>query len=873
MAFLSQKRILPILTLTAVATCSAVIFQNCSQVAFTPSVDGALEAASTKSPQYADGKMGETTNLPDLKLFFIIDNSHTMSSSNIKLGEAFSDLFAGSNSNNLALFNTEVSVISTAQNLNRDASKLNRSLPLVNALLSSNFDAIRTLPKLQLNQSDRAAMVSGRIPGDLIGVELTKKTNGFGTEDIFIKPAMVAGLGDGPNGTALFQSTIKKPVSGSVAALNAEFKARLDLLNPNRNEITDADLLGEPMSQESGLCALARILKNSDTLMKPSDIVSFVVVSDEDDAFSAGAHCLEAFKKALDPKEYVSGTCNYQETKLSYKIKNTKIDYTYTIDAVAAKPRVPAQCTVTNGNQFNVSYNIKKSVSTTTTPYSTAVTYYLAVNYTQDNIVKVKYVLQPVKSIALNLDGKCDAANLKSQLPANTEFAIANYKPVCAAAVAGTPVTSSSLVTQASNQSTDTLYGGKISLSDASLASVGLTALELTTQCGSGSACLQTKLPALLKAKDSRFSDSTLVATDLAVKFYAAGSATLATYKDVNKLDLSSTDCDAKLTLCRNEGLQCAKTYVAAVAEVPAVAAQTKSTSKTVDEVVTSCDSLCSGTSFCASTPTKTIREYVQSADNKANVTCTTLSSVSSSVLNVNSGNAFNGGFSCLSQCKDTTYCPSEGTKLVKDYLQGQLALSKKVMESCAEVVDNKSVAFTDQPGTYQCAKGTMLVTGKDNSKLLDRTEYVSGTKPEGGVAKDLVSFVADKSKDYFAQNKPFFNFFVMQPEDAAAGRLANQQTVGTNYNKLSTVVGGRSSSILQPSYSNSLKDLSEVIKSRVGKSIYFPQVENWNTIKNVWVNGVLATEGRDWNASGSMVTFTDNFKIERLDQVRIEFY
>jgi hypothetical protein len=111
-----------------------------------------------------------------------------------------------------------------------------------------------------------------------------------------------------------------------------------------------------------------------------------------------------------------------------------------------------------------------------------------------------------------------------------------------------------------------------------------------------------------------------------------------------------------------------------------------------------------------------------------------------------------------------------------------------------------------------------------------------------------------------------------MQPADQAAGRLADQQSVGVSYNKLSAVVGGRSNSILLPSYSSALKDLSEVIKTRVGKSIYFPQVGSWQTIHSVWVNGVEAKQGQDWNASGSMVTFTDSFNIQRLDHVKIEY-
>lgn len=865
MALRFTKRFLPYSALAAVAVSSAVIFQNCSQVAFSPAVDGVLDVASA-NPNYADGTMGETTNLPDLKLFFVIDNSHTMSSSNIKLSDSFADLFSGSNSNSLALFNTEVSIISTAQNLNRDAAKLNRNMPLVSWLLSNNLDAIYTVPKYQLSQNDRSSILTGRIPGDLIGIQATKKINGLGGDDILIQPAPVVGLSDGPNGTTLFASSIKKPVSGSVDALNAEFKARLDLLNPSRNNVIDSDLLGEPMSQESGLCALARILKNSDTFMKPSDIVSFVVVSDEDDAFSSGAQCVEAFRKALDPNTYISGTCEYQETKLSYKTKTTTLNYTYTTAGTTATARIPAQCTVTDGNQVQFVYNIKKYVTTTTPQYSTVVNYYLATSYTQDNIVKWNYTKQAPKTIAANLDGKCDATNLKAYLPSNTEYTIAEYKPVCDAAVRGADLVVTNLTTVYAGQSTPIM-----GLNDAALTTAGLTPSELISACGSATACFTTKIPSVIRAKDSRLSDTSLLITDIGVRYYSAGSTTLAIFGDYNKKDISSADCDAALTSCSSQGLKCVKSYVAEVPAKTATSGQTLTASKTLDGTITSCDSSCAGTSFCGNTPTKTIKDYIQTADNRLSVvSCSNFISGVSNAVAVNNGNPFLGGFSCLSQCKDTTICPGEGTKLVKDYLQTLAGL--KIIDSCSESVQNQSVPFTNQPGSYTCAKGSISVTGLNSSQLMDRTEYVSGTKPAGGVDKDLISFVSGKSNDFFAQNKPFFNFFVMQPADQAAGRLADQQSVGVSYNKLSAVVGGRSNSILLPSYSSALKDLSEVIKTRVGKSIYFPQVGSWQTIHSVWVNGVEAKQGQDWNASGSMVTFTDSFNIQRLDHVKIEY-
>ena len=1237
-----KNKYLPYSIITVVAILIVAVFQNCSKVQFDP-VDPKLFESSSTNPSYADGKMGESVNLPDLNLMFVLDNSATMKESNIQLSESFKDLFAGTNATNLALFNTKVSVINTAQNIHSDKTKINYSNPTIPDLLAANFSNYGSVSKSALESSDRGELISGQIPGDAIGFEVTKKLNTFGVDDYYFNPARVVGLRANADGTVAFVPDIRKAVGASVADLNADFKYRLDLLNPDRNAFTDEDKVGPIMSDESGLCALARILKNSDTMMKPSDIASFIFVGDEDDVHNAGLHCVDSIKKVAEATSYMAGTCDYTETKLGYKIKKTKIEFDYMTKFVSGSSRIAAKCSITDFNKFAVAYNIKKPVVTipyTTkvyyylkqkyymlipyetsitswnkkqtsyhvipystnvktynkvqnfftitpystdvtynkvrkyyevTPYSTNVTYYKHENYTQDNIPKVRYVLQQIKNIALNLDGKCDKSNLESllgddveyteaskkpvcglavagemfesptahaiypsaykvvytlqdvkkialnlngkcdktnleaylgtdveymvadkkpdcanaiagasyesstsvagatstpgvrytsmkdkkinlnldgkcdkanleaSLGSDVEYLLADKKPVCDAAIAGTQYDSDSQVTGATNTpytkyitqtaknlngnydnkcdetnlksalgsdveytvadkkpvcapavaqtavrkdlaDTDTvpagytaLYDysvkkdktpdgnfdgkcdktnlgtilpsntewtaadkiptcdaaqagssvttystvlarqstGDISLSDSTLAAESLTGDEIGNSCDSSTACFKTKLPAWLKTKNAKFNeDSNYFATDLVLSYKNGTSYTAAPYltsingalTNVTNLDLTKSVCDSHLAKCKStDNLKCSQSYAAEVpasGDTPSV--KKAGTPKEVDEVIADCNSLCSTTNFCKDNPEKTIKQYLETgiADITAgSVTCINLTaSVKEQVHFVsapatNPENVFYGNFSCESECKDSTLCPAEGSKKVKDYITEKLLLTNMTLASCVpQAPVLKSYPFDHELGTYKCdesKKAIMNVTNASQIKLMERKEYVSGTKADGSIDKDLITYITDRTEQVFGDNKPFFNFFIVSKEDKTAldaGALArgepanSQQTEGVNYVNLANKLKAKGininvASIRSSNYSDVLKELSEIIRIKVGHSIYFPQVESWQLVRKVWVNNYQLEQGKDWVSSGGTITFKDQVKINRLDKVSIQFY
>ena len=876
-----KSKLVPYSIVAFVVLTTLSVFQNCSKVSFDP-VDPKLFEASSSNPLYADGKMGESINLPELKLFFVIDNSFTMSTSNIKLSDAFNNLFNGSNASNLALFNTEITLISTAQNLSGSPSADRRN-PLVAELLTHNYAGLQMRTPNDLNQQERQNSVTGVIPGDLVGYELNQQANAFSGKDILFSPASVVGLKANVDGTVLFETSIKKPQNASIDTLINEFRARMDLLNPNRNHITDGDVYGPAMSNESGLCAMARLMKDNSKFMKSSDIVSFILVSDEDDVYNAGENCLDSFKQVPKSGTFVSGTCNYTDTTINFKYNKTKVKYSYTIPATTGTLATQAKCTITKENGFEISYNIawQDTVTTTSYTYSTPLSYYLEVHYTQDNIPKVRYDGPTSTTVAVDLTGKCNQSNISqiSGLPSNIAYD-ATHKPVCGTTTT-TPHTDTSHPERAvaNGLSSKALFNNKATLlTDSALVANGLTADTVAYSCND--ACL-TKLKTMIRAKDSRFSGHP--------EYYFSGEFKISKYyfddgaaaKIQDNITVSSqAACDSYKSNATASGLKINEDFTAGSAGTSGTGASTGNSDYTVDEPITSCSTLCSNTYFCKDKPAgTTVSQALASATGQPGFACTGFETVDSGFVNFKSGGGgFDGAYTCDTQCKDTNICPTSGTMTVKDYVTQQKALEKKVVTGCEAPKTPGSTSFASEPSTYKCPRGTISYTNQNQILPQEAKSFVSGTKDNGAVDKDLISFISGKTEEVFGDNKPFFNFFVMTHEDATNGLLREQQTEGANYVKLSDLMrtnGAKSgvTSILSTNYGDSLKDLSEIIRIKVGRSIFFPQVESWHMIRKVWVNNYQMQQGKDWTASGGTVNFKDGVKVERLDKVTIQFY
>lgn len=341
------------LGLLAAVVVIVVSYQNCSnQMSFDSSEDVYSLAGLT---QYAEATAGDEDSFPPLKLVFVVDNSGTMGVNQINLATAFDRMFSGTNANNLSLFKTSAYIVSTSQYVPETTSTAYPRIPTADA------ESFAALNPTQL-AVHRGALLSGRIPGDLVGfwgdhqIEPSREVTSF-------RPAPVALFKDLPSGERVVSYSSDKPRNVSVETFSDDFKQRLALLNPDLSEIdpnTRRGVLDDVIDQESGLCAMARVLKHSDGMLAPGDLTSFVFVSDENDSDSAGRACVDSLIQGQSNVQYVDGVCEAARTTLRYRAELANPSY--------------AKCRVDHSTGF--SYRFDYRFPTTNVSYYTKATLY-----------------------------------------------------------------------------------------------------------------------------------------------------------------------------------------------------------------------------------------------------------------------------------------------------------------------------------------------------------------------------------------------------------------------------------------------------------------------------------------------------------------
>jgi hypothetical protein len=332
------KLLAPLIALTILAG----VYQNCSgDVAFNSIVDLNSITGTTEEPQYAQLKVGDSTNFPPLKLFFIVDNSGTMQANQINLSTAFSQMFNSQNADNLAPFESTAYVFNTAQvSIQKNSTSFSK-------LPKNDLSYFEQFSVNQLNASIRSNILDGQVPGDLVGYRAVE-SNTNGLYALEFKPAPVANFAPNAN-RSIASAGIFKSRQGSVTALASEFSQRIGILDPARSAIDPVSrtgVLDSVIDKESGLCAVARILRNKNDFIKPGDMAAFVIVSDEEDTDSKGVSCIQSYKEYQSNDEFFDGSCTTPRTTLTYRDinpspsdANCKVDYntgfryTYTYSA------------------------------------------------------------------------------------------------------------------------------------------------------------------------------------------------------------------------------------------------------------------------------------------------------------------------------------------------------------------------------------------------------------------------------------------------------------------------------------------------------------------------------------------------------------
>ncbi len=329
---------------------------------------------SDKTSKFYEVEMGNRTNFPDLKMFFIVDNSYTMKQAHENLAASFEKMYLGNSSQNLTPFNTSIYLFSTAQyNSNSISASLKAKLPSKNASAINN-----SRDNNFINLSiDRDLNLSGNLAGDIIGYSTHNKLNsdlrevGF-SKFIEYQPAPVMSFDIEPNtGRNIASNEIKKEKNEQAQDVVAAFKDKLSVLSPTRSlgknfKITSSTInnvviktiegeFNEVLDHESGLCAISRVLRNNTDYLKAGDLASFILVTDEDDYDPYGQNCIQLEStQELSPSEsgwyqkakcvstnnYYQGNLRYQVTQTPSCIINYKTGYTASITGREAKTKV-----------------------------------------------------------------------------------------------------------------------------------------------------------------------------------------------------------------------------------------------------------------------------------------------------------------------------------------------------------------------------------------------------------------------------------------------------------------------------------------------------------------------------------------------------
>lgn len=428
-------------------------FQNCSQMKFMD-----MEAASRalEAERLALGVAEEVVTVglnpvPDLKLFFVVDNSGTMKQNQLNLSASFGSMF-DSSSVSLSKFDSTTYLLNTAQTVPSFTTE-KTVLDKISTQQGSYSPSV-LIPEATFNASVRSAMLNfGYFPGDNIGYQIKKIANPLSYQ---ITPAPVLGVKN-TAGQISVSGAIRKTASVDVADTEQEFKDRLAIMSADRIPMVLEGAVYKPenstvVDNESGLCAVARILKSPDQYFKAGDLLSFTIVSDENDNNASGTKCIQSITQFNGTEDLVDGDCKYRESQVYYKMQSTtqkpedcKIaanagyNYKFTYDTVTISTDVTYKHIKTAAVYKAYYYNLQyTSVVNAYSYYNTDITYFVQVCndvYTDGIKTGVKCVVDPVSKKGAKNGDYVDATkcyDLAKSLNANAINDV-GYKPVCTA--------------------------------------------------------------------------------------------------------------------------------------------------------------------------------------------------------------------------------------------------------------------------------------------------------------------------------------------------------------------------------------------------------------------------------------------------------
>ena len=308
-------------------------YQNCAQVKFSNAILSGVGANSLSQSETGSLVVGSTNTSPPLDLFFIVDNSASMSANNVNLQAAFSKLFTN-NSASLSNFNTRIFLFSTNSTFSGASGY---TFP------HRSPASISMMPDLSRPNSETYGQNLAALPGGLFSVYQTDvQENNFR-----LFPAPVLGIDPISNAVT---GNLQLPQGNSsdlayldkVNRVSEAFKRRLSYLDPSLMGSAE-DTYQNPLQVSSGLCTMARILKNADTFVQAGDAAAFVILSDDDDRLFdrnySGATCQDG---QIDQTPVVAGYCGNNRYTYAYTPPASEGTTTLTVENYAvAEYKIP----------------------------------------------------------------------------------------------------------------------------------------------------------------------------------------------------------------------------------------------------------------------------------------------------------------------------------------------------------------------------------------------------------------------------------------------------------------------------------------------------------------------------------------------------
>lgn len=885
--WLSRVSYLPVRILAAIfVSLSLLFFQNCGQ-------SGSIAVV----PAYSE-KSVSTNDAPPLKLVFLMDNSNSMALNNLNLQQSLTAMF-DSQANTLSQFDTDIYVFTTAQ------------LSGLGQTFSAKTRTPESLANMSLNEIETVhrgpTSFTGLIAGDLLGYSFSREQTPLRDRTEYRAHPVVAFREAG--GVRSILPAIQYKKGSSIDALKAAVKERLDIISPARAALLTDPSAFQVLDTESAMCGLARILRSPGSIVRPGDISSFIIVSDENEADLEGRQCLFARQREFlyratcarrvpasttsDTQVLYETIAGANEVRTTFVVTPKDQVRNRVITALTlTRAARAATCSGTQEREFNVSFQVVQRA--------------FVIQYSRRPLVGTREGGVPI--YGTEQTGLVTAAQ-SGVVPADCTTNISRLRTIL-------NDNSSQLSIQGCTQNPDTLQNQS---STALFATYPAVNLAVSNQCPSAlvTALSMNGTRTIATCTMSRRTESISSSALTAAGFPAQGT---------------ENDCRTAIAqVCNTSNTQlrgCTFTSYGAP-----VAALSAGPVERTENSALNCDANCSlFTGLCAAGSTSTVRNYANSIG--ATCSASTRQSTETFVQTFNSSTVQITGaaaLTCASTCQDAPQAcgNNRNTQTVADFNKTCTASSQVITgapsqpRSLPAVEDPNRVITCDTPcdssngictGTRTIAQHVAQVLNGQNCRVqatsraipesvqrqnvtrLKGSQLTSAYCPAGFEPEGMPTLTTDfeDTTELASGNQNLPNYILSQLQ-SAIGRQAATLTAfitpaGASNAGLSTSYGqayenlvrswgsGQVHDIRSPSYAPALTQLGATLRSQLIRSVVFPEVTGTRRIRLVWHRAANQADWTplmpdQWSATGGTVTLAPTVTLDLGDQIRIQHY